>query len=141
MRPVAEVVADLEMPAPALDADAWAVFCDRATPAEIYDAMHMRPWLELCAEHRAGRPLVVPAAIERDPRFTSVERFVLAALADIAHDADTTKAEAFGAICSRIFGPGHDEVDRRHASAAVERLVAIGALARTAQGGLHRRNG
>lgn len=138
MRPTADILADLDAPAPVVaDLDAWDAFCDRVTPAEQRDALTVRPWLELCDTYRAGAPLTIPAGIERDPRLSSAERFVLAALADVRRDVDTSQSEAFSAVCVRIFGEGHDEHDRACVREAVDRLVSVGILVRTTRGGLH----
>ena len=137
MRPIADIISDLEADAPPCDSDAWDAFLDRVTPAELSDES-ASGWLELTTAHRAHEPLRIPSAIAADPRLTSPQRFVLAALLDVARDVDTACAEAEAAVVARLFGTMADAVDRAVASEAIAGLVALGVLTRTTRGGFVR---
>lgn len=138
LRPIADIVADMEAPTPDLDFIEWDWFCERVTPAEIAD-WKLDGWLDLCARYRGHGALTIPAAIAEDPRLTSPARYVLAALLEVGRDVDTASAEAETAVVARLFGACADYIDRGVVADAVRELVAVGCMSRTTRGGFVRR--
>lgn len=134
MRPIADIVADMDAPAPDMHFTAWDWYSQRVTPAEVAD-WQLDGWLALCAAYRGHGPLAIPSAIAEDPRLTSPARHVMAALLDVSREVDTTSEEAEGAIVARIFGRCADSIDRGVTSAALAELVVLGIIARTTRGG------
>lgn len=131
-----DIEADYELPSPAADAGvaAWEAWCDRVTDEEKSDlAFHQ--WLEGAAASLKC-PLPIPPSVARDLRLDSKQRHVLAAVLDLDRVIDVTMPNIASSVTARLFGNGYSESRERTVVPALADLVRLGALGKSARGGV-----